>query len=143
MKVITSSLPVLQRRNGSTSLPCDTSGRGAKTPSFGQPVRQRKDLFPCQHWWGLERPIQVLFRLIQSALVTAIPELLPEAGIGEAGMRRLEFANLPALLTNGGYPAVRPTLRLHLPLDNVLHEPNEVALHRTVVGAQQGFNQLL
>jgi hypothetical protein len=98
-----------------------------------QCVRQLKDFFPCQHWWVLDRPIHILFRLIQPALVTAIPELLPEAGIGEAGRLRLEVANLPALLANGGYPAVRPTLRLHLPLDDVLHEPDEVALHGTVV----------
>ena len=93
-KVITSSLPVLQRRNGGgASLQCDPSGRRAKMPSFGQRVRQLKDLFPCQHWWVLDWPIYILLRLIQPALVTAIPELLPEAGIGEAGMLRLEFAN--------------------------------------------------
>src|SRR5919198_5626214 len=92
-----------------------------------QCIRDLKHLGPTQRY-GLDvLAIHLCRRLIESPCIAVGPERVLNIPVCKAGRTALQPLYLPALLSNRCHPTRTATLGLDLPLDDVLHQADQMA----------------
>src|SRR5262245_43669356 len=84
----------------------------------------------------------LILRLLFGALTAPVPHT-PDDLIGDTGRFLLGIPNLLPGMINGGNAAWRAVRWLSVPLEDMRHQPHELAAHGTLFRASHSVNELI